>query len=66
MTLVVINLESEKPDDVIGIYVREEEDEIAYNDWETGELRWAPEDCVDVRPGYIAYHGPGGLKASAR
>ena len=64
MTLVVVDLESETRD-VLGIYVRTEEDAVSYNDWETGELVWAPEDCVAVVPGYVAYRGPRGLKESA-
>lgn len=51
MTLVVVDLESETRD-VLGIYVRTEEDAVSYYDWETGELVWAPEDCVAVVPGY--------------
>lgn len=62
--LVVVDLESDTRD-VLGIYVGTEEDSVSFNDWETGELRWAPDDCVAVVAGYIAYQGPGGLKESA-
>lgn len=61
--LVVVDLESETPGDVLGIFQRTDEDTVIYNDWETGERSFAPVDCVEVVPGYIEYRGPGGLKA---
>lgn len=47
--------------EVLGIYVRTDEDAVIYNAWETGERELAPEDCVEVRRGAVMYRGPGGL-----
>lgn len=57
---IVVDVESDERQ-VLGIYVRSEEDAVFYNDWETGAGEWAPVDCVEVVPGRINYRGPGGL-----
>lgn len=56
---VVVNLEEGR--EVLGIYQGLDEDMVRYNDWEEGTVEWAPADCVEVVPGFIVFHGPGGL-----
>lgn len=65
-TTVVVDTESDETTrTVLGEFSHTEEDSVAYWEWETGLLAWAPYDCVEIVPGRIAFRGPGGLVEAA-
>lgn len=66
MTYVVVNFEGERPE-VLGEYVRTEEDAVFYQVREGG-VTWAPYDCVRTmtQRDFDAFHAPAGAAGDQR